>query len=83
MGNHCIDCEFCGQDRRTVGPDCCEERRKKDEKEHLDRLHSVELDARYLKQFGLVPSMDALGYGTKLDAKDVVGAIKKIKAGLL
>lgn len=83
MGNHTIDCEFCGEDRRIAGPDCCEKQRTKRQTEHLDRMHAAELDAKYLKQFGLEPGMDALGYFTKLDAKDVVGVIKRIKAGLV
>lgn len=82
MGNHTIDCEFCGEDMRLSGPSCCSKQVEKRNKEHLDRMHAVELDARYLKQFGLEPGPDALGYLTKLDVKDVVGVIKKIKAGL-
>lgn len=83
MGNHTIDCEFCGEDMRMVGPNCCSKQTEKRNKEHMDRMHAAELDARYLKQFGLNPHSDSLGYPTRLDARDVAGVIKKIKAGLL
>jgi hypothetical protein len=83
VGNHCIDCEFCGQDQRLVGPECCEQQREKRREEEFDRLHAVEIDAAYLKPYGLIPHTDALGYRTKLDAKDVVGVLKKIRAGIL
>lgn len=83
MANHTIDCEFCGADMRSVGPNCCSKQVDLRNKEHLDRMHAAELDAKFLKPYGLEPGPDALGYFTRLDAKDVVGVIRKIKAGLL
>lgn len=67
---------------RASGPNCCSQQTQKRNKEHFDRMHAAELDARYLKKYGLEPDLDALGYPTRLSAKDVVGVLKRIKAGL-
>ena len=79
MANHTIDCEFCGQDRRVVGPDCCEQRKEQQRKEHFDRLHTAQMNTAYLGKFGIPTHSDALGYDTKVCADDVVKALKKLE----
>jgi hypothetical protein len=52
LGNHTIDCEFCGQDRRAVGTPCCEEYKKHEEKRlEENRLENERFDT-YLKRYG-------------------------------
>lgn len=89
MGNHTIDCPFCGADQRLVGSSCCKayvEDRLKRENEIAARVHA---DVVYLEKFGFRPHSDALGLRTKLYASDVVRVLKAIEekypdlAGLL
>lgn len=78
MGNHCIDCEFCGQDRRVVGSNCCPERTKHD-KEQADKQGAKEKANREVLAFhGLKPAWDG-----KLYADDVVAWLKKHEGKVL
>lgn len=84
MGNHTIDCEFCGKDRRTVGLNCCTERVEHDAREKSRAKAKADADEAYLRRIGLRPHMDSLGGFTRLYASDVVEALKKLeRKGLL
>lgn len=79
MGNHSIDCEFCGRDRRLVGPNCCDARTAHDAAFQAKIKSRDDANAEYLKRFGLEPRMDALGNFTKLDASDVVNVLRHLE----
>lgn len=70
MGNHTIDCEFCGQDQRVTGEYCCEAYRAKKirEREEFDR-EDQKVDA-FLKKYGF--SSSGLGYFQKVNIRDAL-----------
>jgi hypothetical protein len=73
MGNHSIDCEFCGQDRRIVGSNCCaeyvaEEKRKQEERDRKEKE-----DTDFLNLYGF----DG-GYYHTLYKSDVVEMLKTL-----
>lgn len=78
MGNHCIDCKFCGQDRRIVGNRCCPEYIAQEEKEQAARDAKWEAERAYLSRYGLVLSADGRLYG---DA--VIAMLKKREGKVL
>jgi hypothetical protein len=83
MGNHCIDCEFCGQDRRLIGGDCCDEAKAAREKKEADAKAKYEAEEKYLATFGLdVNDSHGLWVG-KVYAEDVVKVLKKFEGKVL
>lgn len=81
MGNHTVDCEFCGQDQRLFGEDCCEQYTKFQEtKERAQRARETEQQA-YLARFGLKPHGNSLGNYTLLHVDDVIAALKLLESG--
>jgi hypothetical protein len=83
MGNHCIDCKFCGKDQRVYGDTCCKEYQDAKAKEEADRKAEFEAEETYLARFGLdVHDSSGLGVG-KVYAKDVVAMLKKREGKIL
>lgn len=81
MGNHTIDCEYCGRDQRMFGGYCCETKATAERaKEALRERERDEL-REYLAQFGLVPRPTVLpSMGDEvLYARDVVALLKRLK----
>ncbi len=84
MGNHSIDCEFCGKDQRLVGPRCCAEKIAADDAVEAEIRARCDSDTQYLARFGLEPRLNSLGHATQLDARDVVAVFRHLEAkGLL
>lgn len=77
MGNHTIDCEFCGKDQRLVGSRCCPQYVEAEELRRAPYRAQVQADADYLKQFGLSPGLDTLDYPTILRASDVARVLRQ------
>jgi hypothetical protein len=82
LGNHTIDCEFCGRDRRLIAGYCCAEYQAQEEKRESEYRARVDADTEYLARFGLETQSNALGYRTKLDADDVVAFLKGLESRL-
>lgn len=77
MGNHTIDCHFCGKDQRLVGDRCCPQHIESEETRRAVSDARVQEDVRYLEQFGLRPSHDALERLTILRASDVARVLRQ------
>ena len=78
MGNHTIDCAFCGADQRLVGTRCCKEYiAQEDAKEAALRVKRSEQWA-YLKKFGIDPSYN--DYWVHID--EVVKAFQRLEKQL-
>lgn len=82
MGNHTIDCEFCGQDQRLIAGYCCAEYEAQQRKKDAEYKARVDADSEYLARFGLTTQMNAIGHCTKLDADDVVAFLKGLEQRL-
>lgn len=79
LGNHEIECEFCGQDQRKGSGRCCAEYIA-DEKRKMDEFHAREQCVKeYLAKFGLKTD----GSGFKLYTSDVISFLKKNESKLL
>lgn len=74
MGNHCIDCKFCGRDQRMAGDNCCDENIAHEAKLEAERVAKRKAIEEFLLPFGLRP------YDSRLFAADVVEALKRCGA---
>lgn len=75
MGNHCIDCDFCGRDQRIAGDHCCPENAAHHAKLEADRAAKRKEDAAFLATFGITVYSDSTLY-----VWDVVRALKQCGA---
>ena len=77
MGNHCIDCKFCGQDQRIVGDSCCVKyiKQEKDKRDAVEAQEKAEDEV--LARYGL-----SAWYNRNLHASDVVAFIKANEGNL-
>ena len=77
MGNHCIDCEFCGQDRRLFGTYCCETSKNEEERKNAERQAKRQVEVEFLARFGLSV------YDGRVYASDVVALLQKVENQVL
>jgi hypothetical protein len=75
MGNHCIDCDFCGKDQRVHGVHCCKENIAHQEAQVEASRAKQKADSEYLAQFGL--KTGAMGSSSCLYASHVIEFLKK------
>lgn len=77
MGNHCVDCKFCGKDQRIHGENCCEENiaQERWKREATANRHKEEDEV--IARYGLPYAWDR-----KLRASDVVAFLKANEGNL-
>lgn len=78
MGNHELECEYCGADHR-ITPNCCGARKMRDDALKKARREEEAYQARFLSKYGLVPELDEAGRPTQLNVRDVLRAIKRLE----
>lgn len=78
MGNHCIDCKFCGQDQRLHGDSCCAANIAHMEAETKAREEIEIQEDQILTRHGL-----SVPYYTRrtLPVRDVVAFLKRLEEG--
>jgi hypothetical protein len=77
MGNHTIDCKFCGEDQR-FGP-CCDEYAEHEKKRKEEREKKEDVLRRYLLKFGLL----SYGYSGTVSSKDVMELLQRFEGKIL
>lgn len=80
MGNHEIDCDFCGKDQRLVGSRCCEESRRHLDIKRENRAAKREELALFIKQIDPDVYIASNSFSDKMNLEDVVKLIKKAVA---
>jgi hypothetical protein len=83
LGNHTIDCKFCGEDQRLGFP-CCEQARKKKEADDQESRRKFITAHNFLMAYGL-HSYDYSGAGGlgSVSARDVYDLLKKFEGKVL
>lgn len=72
MGNHEIDCDYCGKDQRTYGDKCCERYQREKRIAEENRAAEYEVAERFMKTHH--PGVWILS--GRIDVRDVVRILK-------
>lgn len=69
MANHCIDCKYCGRDRRLTDY-CCEKAIEEDRKREEEHKNTIKRQMNLFKKYGIDSSADSYGL-VHISARDL------------